>query len=224
MKLVSKDHLIELDTNDYAVHKIIIENKDYYRSFVHALYCQNQGETGNFLLYEGTKELNFSKKFHIILQPLFVEISDRKSKNKISERLVDAIYSQEEEDKLTQLLADLNSISSLFISKSDFRLSHNNSLSLKDIINLFDFKLDSVSGSFLENLIEYIVGVKLLEGIDHFILLNLEDYLTEGECIQFYDAIRTEHIHIIDVECRATKKLSYERLIVIDNDLCLLEY
>lgn len=223
MKLVSKDHLFQIDTEASSIHKLVIENKNYYRNFIYNLYNKSKTDDSIFYLFDNLEELNFYKNFHTILQPTFVEINDRKNKNKIATQLIDTIPTLSNNDNLSKLLLDLHKLAESLISTSDFRLNYKHNLDIKDIINLFDFNLDSSSGSFVENLLEYILAIRTLDGINHFIIINLEDYINEDELIKFYENIVQENISIIDIECRFNKKFDYERILIIDKDLCLIE-
>ncbi len=223
MKIVSKDHLFQLDTAEHPLYKIIIENKAYYRDLIYKLYLLQKGEQSIFYLFADDKELSFTKKIHLILQPTFVELSDKKSKNKIASQLQTAITTSTEEDAFSELLVELNCLANTVISKSDFRLTYRHDLTIADIINLFDFRLDSTSGSFVENLLEYMLAIRTLENIDHFMILNLEDYLTETELKLFYENILQENLYLIDIESRYNSKISDEKLLVIDQDLCVFE-
>lgn len=224
MKLISRDQLIQLDTEEHPLSKLVLEHKAYYRNFVRGLYAEMAGGGELFRVFEGPREYSLLKKFRLILQPTYVELVDRKSRSRIVERLMEASYSAEEERHIQDLRLGLQDLTSVFLRKTEARLSSERDFSLRELLQFFDFRLDSSSGSFSENLVEYILGLRMLEGISHFITLNLEDYMTEAELCQFYENMQVEQVSLVNIACRHTKRVYEEHVLILDQDLCVLEY
>lgn len=67
----------------------------------------------------------------------------------------------------------------------------------------------------------FIVFLTILIGIKCFIVQNLHIYLDDRECENLLESAVMHGIYLLNIENSVPKEVSeYEKLVVIDNDLC----
>ena len=84
MKLVNTLYNLEFDLMENQILVLSIENHLAYRNILEELWKQYKGETGNFILSDGDKELKMSQRIECIYNIFNINTNDRKIISKIS--------------------------------------------------------------------------------------------------------------------------------------------
>ena len=71
-------------------------------------------------------------------------------------------------------------------------------------------------------LIDYFINVINLEGDKMFVILNLCDYITDGEYKEFKKTVIGHKIRILLLTCRHNVIAEDENVVIIDEDLCVI--
>ena len=78
MKLVNTLYNLEFDLMENQILVLSIENHLAYRNILEELWKQYKGETGNFILSDGDKELKMSQRIECIYNIFNINTNDRK--------------------------------------------------------------------------------------------------------------------------------------------------
>lgn len=98
MKLVNTLYNLEFDLMENQILVLSIENHLAYRNILEELWKQYKGETGNFILSDGDKELKMSQRIECIYNIFNINTNDRKIISKLYQELTyqnDALLQEE---------------------------------------------------------------------------------------------------------------------------------
>ena len=87
MKLVNTLYNLEFDLMENQILVLSIENHLAYRNILEELWKQYKGETGNFILSDGDKELKMSQRIECIYNIFNINTNDRKIISKLYQEL-----------------------------------------------------------------------------------------------------------------------------------------
>ena len=224
MKICSKDKLFSIELKENRINKLIIENKSYYRNFISNLYIQSKLGEGELILFDGVKEISFNKNVNVVFQPIYIEINDKKYKNRINDSMIEKYKNGLENETIANIIKELNRVGNIYALNSDFPITYNDFIEVKNIFSLLNFRIEFNENIFINNLVDYILSIRKLDNKNIFVLLNLSDYLNDDEIELFYRNMLYEKVDIIVVEPRENKKYDFESIKIIDNDLCVLDF
>nr|WP_278297081.1 type II-A CRISPR-associated protein Csn2 [Ruminococcus sp. AF43-11] len=89
------------------------------------------------------------------------------------------------------------------------------------LVKLFSFAPADTSDDNVGYLLRYFKLMKEYLGIKCFIVQNLHIYLDDSECENLLESAVMHGIYLLNIENSVPKEVSeYEKLVVIDNDLC----
>lgn len=98
MKLVNTLYNLEFDLMENQILVLSIENHLAYRNILEELWKQYKGETGNFILSDGDKELKMSQRIECIYNIFNINTNDCKIISKLYQELTyqnDALLQEE---------------------------------------------------------------------------------------------------------------------------------
>lgn len=156
MKFVHGDLSGEIVNEQKECVEWIIEAPELFAKYVGKLYRQINKYEGKFVLSENNKEIDIAKHSEIIINPLSVEINNKKIVNKLYEELNklssnEVLYMQTLElTKLIQeYLLDLE-------QETNYILEFNNEVEMSALFKAVDLKYEDSEEDFLERLVKYI--------------------------------------------------------------------
>ena len=96
-------------------------------------------------------------------------------------------------------------------------------LDLAGLFKLYDVKFEVDDISLIDRLISYIKIMHQVCRKEIFVFVNLKSYLEENELLQLYEAAFYEKVFLWLIESRYENKNKYEKVQLIDKDLCIIE-
>ena len=104
-----------------------------------------------------------------------------------------------------------------------YEIDYNIECDVKDLIKIYNLKLNYESSSLLEKLSIYIKLVAMAFNLQILFLVDIRRYLTEYEVLALYKEARYWKIQLVIIESRFVDKLENEKVIIIDRDRCIIE-
>ena len=95
---------------------------------------------------------------------------------------------------------------------------------IKDIVKICDIAFEEKQLNLLEKITEYIKLESKLFKLKCIIFINLHDFLDRDEICLLYKEAFYQKLQIILIESRETEKNSCERVHIIDQSQCIIEY
>lgn len=108
-----------------------------------------------------------------------------------------------------------------FSKENDYGFQFCESIETMALVKLFSFAPADASDDNVGHLLRYFKLMKEYLGIKCFIVQNLHIYLDDSECENLLESAVMHGIYLLNIENSVPKEVSeYEKLVVIDNDLC----
>lgn len=105
--------------------------------------------------------------------------------------------------------------------ENDYDFQFCESIETMALVKLFSFVPADASDDKVGHLLRYFKLMKEYLGIKCFIVQNLHIYLDDSECENLLESAVMHGIYLLNIENSVPKEVSeYEKLVVIDNDLC----
>ncbi|MGN1417706.1 MAG: type II-A CRISPR-associated protein Csn2 [Acutalibacteraceae bacterium] len=200
------------------INVLSIENKAVFRKLIKAL-LQGEPEEENFIFSKNYTPLSFKKNICLIYDCYNLTYSSSFLK-KIYEDMADFCN-----DELLHETFELKRIITDYIERVaeefDFDFSFNDEIVLQDIFKMQNIRPVTDSSNLLESVYEYIVLMKKYTTVECFVIIGLHQNFSSAELEVFYKEITDRQIRLLVVESTTDfERLSVEKLIIIDEDLC----
>lgn len=201
---------------------IIIENKFTYRNILSSFINNNEEEY--FTFAQDFNPFEFYKKGCFILDPINLDLDNKKANTKSNEFLANNINDIYQED-LSQINSEMLSLADKLMIDSSFEISYDNyELDAASLIKLLGFHLSFDNQSAVDRLISYILILSKFLKYDIFVISNLYIYFTLEEIKMIYETLKLNHIIILVLEQSQPNLVSkYENVYILDNDLCVID-
>ena len=212
------DNKIDL-YNDY-VNSIEILNNNYFYRLTNLVYkYSNNQETEEFYFTENNEEIKLNKKIRIITNYYDFDFNNKKYINE----LIKNISNNTDDNILLKLNNNYNKLykvlSSLINSVDlNFKVDIYDEFSINEILNNFNLSIPS-KDNLLDNLILLIDIEKQFNINKILVFINLKDYLSREEIIEFEKYCIYNNVYVILFDNSKYKNNSYEKKFLIDNDL-----
>lgn len=198
MKFVHGDLSGEIVNEQKECVEWIIEAPELFAKYVGELYRQINKYQGKFVLSENNKEIDIAKHSEIIINPLSVEINNKKIVNKLYEELNklssnEVLYMQTLElTKLIQeYLLDLE-------QETNYILEFNNEVEMSALFKAVDLKYEDSEEDFLERLVKYIKTLGNLLSIKLVIFINARCFMNDEKIRRLY-MVHKQHMEHLQI-------------------------
>lgn len=197
---------------------LVIENKKLFRQTILSISENDCNEM--FVFSENFKPIDFSKSVKYIDSVLTFEFSDRKMMTKVNSFFENLCN--------TKYFSEISEIKSLCVNlccelskENDYDFQFCESIETLALVKLFSFAPTDDSDDNVGHLLRYFKLMKEYLGIKCFIVQNLHIYLENDEYRNLLESVAMYEIYLLNLENSVPKEFSeYEKLVVIDNDLC----
>ena len=212
------DNKIDL-YNDY-VNSIEVLNNNYFYRLTNLVYkYSNDQEVEELYFTENNEELKLNKKIRIITNYYDFDFNNKKYINE----LIKNISNNTDDNILLKLNNNYNKLykvlSSLINSVDlNFKVDIYDEFSINEILNNFNLSIPS-KDNLLDNLILLIDIEKQFNINKVLVFINLKDYLSREEIIEFEKYCIYNNVYVILFDNSKYKNNSYEKKFLIDNDL-----
>lgn len=222
MIFVNAELNIELMFKENQINVLVIESPEVLTRLAGDIWMQVTGLTGSWILSEESKELNIVKTIECVYNPFTIDFNNKKVINAIYKKLTSIAN-----DELFIETTKLNSHIMQFLEKLTYyescELEYNLDLDVSGLMKVFNVKVSEHSGVLVEKVVEYIKLMSRVCDIKVFVFLNFKQFLTSDELLRLYKECVYEKVNLLLIENANTPLLEYEKKIIIDRDLCLIE-
>ena len=207
----------KIDFEDKSIFSLIIENKKLYRKIIEDLINNISIDDGNIILSKNNKLIVPEKEIFVfsdyfnfdvnkfVLNKYYKELKNLSENDFFDETL-----------EIKEVLRD--SVTKLVENEYSIKLEED--LDISQILKAFGVKFQR-NEDLLLNLFEWIKILNELLGYEIFFFINLENFLSDDELVEFSKFILYNKYRVVFIENFNRNKLfDNDNLIIIDNDLC----
>lgn len=183
-----------------AFSEWIIESPELFAEYVQELYMQCENDEGRFVLSEEENEINLSKVSEIIMNPLGLELNQKKIINKLYSELVKTSMSEVMYEKTAELTRYIANYIMDLEDNVDYTVQFSDRLDVSILLKAMDVKYEETEESLLEHLIRYIKLVVSLLNVRLIILVNIRSYLNDRQFDELIQEIKYQEIKALFIE------------------------
>ena len=218
LKINYFDNNIKIE-NDY-VQVIEIENKKTFYRLVSDLYkIKNDEKLDEVFFYDdNNQEINMYNKVDLYVNFFDIDLNSKKNLNALNKNIINSLTDNVKEEILNNFKKLSRSFTKI-LSDIDLPLSLNDNITVEDIIKLLKISINKTD-DLLNNLLLIIDLEKVLKINEILFFINLKQYLSQEELIEFYKYAIYNEIKIVLVDSQSYGiKLDYEKKLIIDVNL-----
>ena len=207
----------KIDFENKSIFSLIIENKKLYRKIIEDLINNTSIDDGNIILSKNNKLIVpekeifvFSDYFNFDVNKFVLNKYYKELKNLSENDFFDKTLEIKEvlRDYVTKLV------------ENEYSIKLEEDLDISQILKAFGVKFQR-NEDLLLNLFEWIKILNELLGYEIFFFINLENFLSDDELVEFSKFILYNKYRVVFLENFNRNKLfDDDNLIIIDNDLC----
>lgn len=218
LKINYFDNNIKIE-NDY-IQVIEIENKKTFYRLVSDLYkIKNDEKLDEVFFYDdNNQEINMYNKVDLYVNFFDIDLNSKKNLNALNKNIINSLTDNVKEEILNNFKKLAKSFTKI-LSDIDLPLSLNDNITVEDIIKLLKISINKTD-DLLNNLLLIIDLEKVLKINEILFFINLKQYLSQEELIEFYKYAIYNEIKIVLVDSQSYGiKLEYENKLIIDENL-----
>ena len=207
----------KMDFEEKNVFSLIVENKKSYRKIIEDLVNNSNTEDGNIILSKNNKLIIPEKEIFVFSNYFNFDINKF-----VLNKYYKELKNLSENEFLNETL-EIKEILKSYINKlidNNYSLKFEDDLDISQILKAFSIKFER-SEDLLLNLFEWLKILNEVLGYEIFFFINLENFLSEEELLEFSKFILYNKYKVVFLENFHRNKLfEDDNLIIIDNDLC----
>ena len=207
----------KINFEEKNIFSLIVENKKIYRKIIEDLINNTGIEDGNIILSKNNKLIVPEKEIFVFLDYFNFDINKF-----VLNKYYKELKNLSENEFLNETL-EIKEILLGYINKlteNNYSLKFDDDLDISQILKAFSIKFEK-SEELLLNLFEWVKILNEVLGYEIFFFINLENFLSEDELLEFSKFLLYNKYKIVFLENFYRNKLfEDDNLIVIDHDLC----
>lgn len=220
MKLVHGDLSGEIINEQKECVEWIIESPDLFSKYVGELYRQFNKDEGKFVLSENNKEIDIAKYSEIIINPLSIEINNRKVLNKLYEELNKLSFNEVLYMKTLELTKLIQEYLLELEQETNYILEFNNEVEMSALFKAVDLKYEDSGEDFLERLVKYIKILVDLLSVKLFVFINARCFMNDEQIKKLCEEIKYIEIKGLFIENSEKACVEGVERYIIDKDRC----
>ena len=197
----------------------IIESPNIFLKYVQELCFQAEGAEGKFVLSD-EEEIALAKYAEILVNPLNVNINDKKVLNKLYAELSELSFREELYLETQKMLAELQEYFLKLEQVSDYSLETDLEIDIAAILKTAGVRIQSYADNFIENLCQYIDVMASLLGKKVIVLINIRSYINDNQLKQLIENVQYKEIAILFIENKERALPDGVYRYIIDCDQC----
>lgn len=215
---------------NYLENKIIISNeyvrvmeiasKEYFYRIIKEFNCIKNGNISDevYIFNDELKEINLTNKMNLVIDYFNIDFNKKTNIIKLN-KLIEENLSELSKIELSNLYKKIYKLFSLSLENVELPITINDSYSINDFIKILEFNLET-NNNILDNLFLLIDITKTLNLDKLIVFVNIKQYLSDDDLVEFYKYVIYHNCHILLIEniCH-TELLEYEKKLIIDCDL-----
>lgn len=207
----------KIDLEDKSIFSLIIENKKLYRKIVEDLINNISIDDGNIILSKNNKLIVPEKEIFVFSDYFNFDINKF-----VLNKYYKELKNLSENDFFDETL-EIKEVLRDYVTKlveNEYSIKLEEDLDISQILKAFGIKFQR-NKDLLLNLFEWIKILNELLGYEIFFFINLENFLSNDELVEFSKFILYNKYRVVFLENFNRNKLfDDDNLIIIDNDLC----
>lgn len=220
MKLVHPEITGQIFTGAKEHCELIIESPELFMRYVNELNNQVLGGEGGFVLSDNDKELSISKYADIIINPVEVNINDRKILSKLYIELEEVSQSEKHYMKTQRVLQVLRSYFADLEQSSSHILSITDDIDIVSIFKLLGIRFEEDTEDIVARIIQYIKIAAGLLKKKVIVFVNIRSYINDKQLGHLIEIACYEEIKILFIENVQRKSNEQTDTFIIDCDGC----
>lgn len=220
MTLAHPDLTRQLSTQEYEVAEWIIESPDSFSRYIEEMQRQIEGQDGGFVLSFNDKEVSIPKHVEMIINPLMVDVNDKKILARIYSELVNLANGEEMYLKTREMVALLQQYFLELEYHYDSMLVTDDEFDLQGMFKTLGVKVETSSANCFEKILQYL---KLVSGIlskKLIILVNIRSYLSPEKMEHLIQFAQYNEIQLLLIESMQRTFTDVTKKFIIDIDGC----
>ncbi|WP_315322498.1 type II-A CRISPR-associated protein Csn2 [Fusobacterium pseudoperiodonticum] len=207
----------KIDLEDKSIFSLIIENKKLYRKIIEDLINNISIDDGNIILSKNNKLIVPEKEIFVFSDYFNFDVN-KFVLNKYYKELKNL-----SENEFFDETVEIKEVLRNYVTKlveNEYSIKLEEDLDISQILKAFGVKFQR-NEDLLLNLFEWIKILNELLGYEIFFFINLENFLSDNELVEFSKFILYNKYRVVFLENFNRNKLfDDDNLIIIDNDLC----
>lgn len=207
----------KIDLEDKSIFSLIIENKKLYRKIIEDLINNISIDDGNIILSKNNKLIVPEKEIFVFSDYFNFDVNKF-----VLNKYYKELKNLSENDFFDETL-EIKEVLRNYVTKlveNEYSIKLEEDLDISQILKAFGVKFQR-NEDLLLNLFEWIKILNELLGYEIFFFINLENFLSNDELVEFSKFILYNKYRVVFLENFNRNKLfDDDNLIIIDNDLC----
>ena len=207
----------KIDFEDKSIFSLIIENKKLYRKIIEDLINNISIDDGNIILSKNNKLIVPEKEIFVFSDYFNFDVNKF-----VLNKYFKELKNLSENDFFDETV-EIKEVLRNYVTKlveNEYSIKLEEDLDISQILKAFGIKFQR-NEDLLLNLFEWIKILNELLGYEIFFFINLENFLSNDELVEFSNFILYNKYKVVFLENFNRNKLfDDDNLIIIDNDLC----
>ena len=207
----------KIDFENKSIFSLIIENKKLYRKIIEDLINNISIDDGNIILSKNNKLIVPEKEIFVFSDYFNFDVNKF-----VLNKYYKELKNLSENDFFDETV-EIKEVLRNYVTKlveNEYSIKLEEDLDISQILKAFGIKFQR-NEDLLLNLFEWIKILNELLGYEIFFFINLENFLSDDELVEFSKFILYNKYKVVFLENFNRNKLfDDDNLIIIDNDLC----
>lgn len=212
-----KSFNFKIDFEDKSIFSLIIENKKLYRKVIEDLINNISIDDGNIILSKNNKLIVPEKEIFVFSDYFNFDVNKF-----VLNKYYKELKNLSENDFFDETV-EIKEVLRNYVTKlveNEYSIKLEEDLDISQILKAFGVRFQR-NEDLLLNLFEWIKILNELLGYEIFFFINLENFLSNDELVEFSKFILYNKYRVVFLENFNRNKLfDDDNLIIIDNDLC----
>lgn len=207
----------KIDFENKSIFSLIIENKKLYRKIIEDLINNTSIDDGNIILSKNNKLIVPEKEIFVFSDYFNFDVNKF-----VLNKYYKELKNLSENDFFDETV-EIKEVLRNYVTKlveNEYSIKLEEDLDISQILKAFGVKFQR-NEDLLLNLFEWIKILNELLGYEIFFFINLENFLSNDELVEFSKFILYNKYRVVFLENFNRNKLfDNDNLIIIDSDLC----
>ena len=207
----------KIDFENKSIFSLIIENKKLYRKIIEDLINNISIDDGNIILSKNNKLIVPEKEIFVFSDYFNFDVNKF-----VLNKYYKELKNLSENDFFDETV-EIKEVLRNYVTKlveNEYSIKLEEDLDISQILKAFGVKFQR-NEDLLLNLFEWIKILNEVLGYEIFFFINLENFLSDDELVEFSKFILYNKYKVVFLENFNRNKLfDDDNLIIIDNDLC----
>ena len=221
MRMVCESYGLNYQFRENTTVELLIDSADIFRTFVTLLWNQYTTSEDFIVFSEGDKEIRLDKSGDIILDPLQIDVNNRRIITKIHQEIIqDSLDNRQEQ--LSVLLTQMERFIIDSCERSEYLLTYDTTPNMGELLKLFNVHVDNTDMDMQSRIIAYVKLVHRVLNVSLFVFVNIKSFFSDEILEMIFRTLNYEKVNILLIERHETPCLANQTRIIIDKDACVI--